>query len=64
MLRITRIDTKVAEAVAMELKAVHDLGVEIAIVVGGGNIFSRRIGIGAVIWTVRRLITSGCWQLS
>lgn len=33
------IDTKVAEAVAHELKAVHALGVEIAIVVGGGNIF-------------------------
>lgn len=33
------IDTRVAEAVAQELKAVHDLGVEIAIVVGGGNIF-------------------------
>ncbi|MDM7921666.1 MAG: UMP kinase [Pyrinomonadaceae bacterium] len=33
------IDTKVAEEVAREVKAVHDLGVEIAIVVGGGNIF-------------------------
>ena len=33
------IDTKVAEKVALELKAVHALGVEIAIVVGGGNIF-------------------------
>jgi uridylate kinase len=33
------IDVKVAEAVAKELKAVHELGVEIAIVVGGGNIF-------------------------
>lgn len=33
------IDTKVAEKVALELKAVHKLGVEIAIVVGGGNIF-------------------------
>lgn len=33
------IDTKVAEAVAKELKTVHDLGIEIAIVVGGGNIF-------------------------
>ena len=33
------IDTKVAVAVAKELKAVHDLGVEVAIVVGGGNIF-------------------------
>jgi uridylate kinase len=33
------IDTKVAEAVAGEIKAVHDLGVEIAVVIGGGNIF-------------------------
>src|SRR5687767_5305878 len=33
------IDTAVAESVAGEIKAVHDLGVEIAIVVGGGNIF-------------------------
>jgi uridylate kinase len=33
------IDTRVAEAAARELKTVHDLGIEIAIVVGGGNIF-------------------------
>ena len=33
------IDTKVAAAVAKEIKTVHDLGVEIAIVIGGGNIF-------------------------
>jgi uridylate kinase len=33
------IDTKVAESVAREVKAVHDLGVEVAVVVGGGNIF-------------------------
>lgn len=33
------IDTIVAEKVAQEIKAVHDLGVEVAIVVGGGNIF-------------------------
>ena len=33
------IDIAVAESVARELKAVHDLGTEIAIVVGGGNIF-------------------------
>lgn len=33
------IDTAVAESVAREIKAVHDLGVEVAIVVGGGNIF-------------------------
>lgn len=33
------IDTKVADSVAGELKTVYDLGIEIAIVVGGGNIF-------------------------
>jgi uridylate kinase len=33
------IDTRVAESVAREIKAVHALGVEVAIVVGGGNIF-------------------------
>jgi uridylate kinase len=33
------IDTQVAEDVASELKIVYGLGVEIAIVVGGGNIF-------------------------
>ena len=33
------IDTKVAESVAREVKTVHDLGVEIAVVIGGGNIF-------------------------
>jgi len=33
------IDVNVARSVAQELKAVHDLGVEVAVVVGGGNIF-------------------------
>lgn len=33
------VDTEVAHAVAEEVKAVHHLGVEVAIVVGGGNIF-------------------------
>ena len=33
------IDIAVAESVAREIKAIHDVGVEVAIVVGGGNIF-------------------------
>ncbi len=33
------IDVNVARTVAEELKAVHDLGVQVAVVVGGGNIF-------------------------
>lgn len=33
------VDVEVARAVAEEVKSLHELGVEIAIVVGGGNIF-------------------------
>ena len=33
------IDTEIARSVALEIKTIYDLGVEIAIVVGGGNIF-------------------------
>lgn len=33
------IDTKVAASVAQEIKALRDMNVEIAIVIGGGNIF-------------------------
>jgi uridylate kinase len=33
------IDRDVSEYVAQEVKSIHDLGVEIAVVVGGGNIF-------------------------
>lgn len=33
------IDIEMATTIALEIKAVHDLGVEIAVVVGGGNIF-------------------------
>jgi uridylate kinase len=33
------IDVNVARAVAEEVKQVHDLGIQVAVVVGGGNIF-------------------------
>ncbi|HEV8618512.1 MAG TPA: UMP kinase [Candidatus Udaeobacter sp.] len=33
------IDVNVARSVAEEIKQVHDLGIEVAVVVGGGNIF-------------------------
>src|ERR1051325_6831042 len=33
------IDVNVARSVAEELKAVHEVGVQVAVVVGGGNIF-------------------------
>ena len=40
------IDVEVARTVAEELKAVHDRGVQVAVVVGGGNIF-RGAGLAA-----------------
>jgi uridylate kinase len=33
------VDVEVARSIAQEIRAVHDLGVEVAVVVGGGNIF-------------------------
>ncbi|MBM3555115.1 MAG: UMP kinase [Alphaproteobacteria bacterium] len=33
------IDAKVIAAVAREIKSVHDLGVQVSVVIGGGNIF-------------------------
>src|SRR3979409_1521794 len=33
------IDVDIARAVAEEIKQVHDLGIQVAVVVGGGNIF-------------------------
>jgi uridylate kinase len=47
------LDPRVLELVAQEVKAVHELGVQVALVVGGGNIvrggdLSRRLGIEKV----------------
>jgi len=33
------LDVKIIDSISKEIKAVHDLGVEVAIVIGGGNIF-------------------------
>lgn len=45
------IDTKVAHSLAAEIKEVYELGVEVAIVVGGGNIFR---GVSASAGTMDR----------
>jgi uridylate kinase len=38
------IDPKTVKSIAEELKEVHDLGVEVSVVVGGGNIWRGQIG--------------------
>jgi uridylate kinase len=40
------IDIKVARSVAEEIKQVHDLGIQVAVVIGGGNIF-RGVSVSA-----------------
>jgi uridylate kinase len=40
------IDINVARSVAAEIKQVHDLGIQVAVVVGGGNIF-RGVSVSA-----------------
>lgn len=37
--QLTGIDPKIVNQIAQEVKSVHELGVQVAIVVGGGNIF-------------------------
>lgn len=55
------IDVDVARMVAEELKAVHQLGVQVAVVVGGGNIFGAFPRARAT-WIDRLPITSVCWR--
>ena len=53
------LDQATLAQIADELIDVHSLGVEIALVIGGGNIFRGRLG-GA--WTAPTPTTWGCWR--
>jgi uridylate kinase len=55
------IDVNVARSVAEELKAVHDMGVQVAVVVGGGISFEESLRVPAT-WIVRPQTTSVCWR--
>ena len=55
------ISPEIVEAIAHQIKAAHQTGLEIAIVVGGGNFWRgaalrRRVAA----WTAQRRTTSGC----
>ncbi len=39
------IDLQTAKSIAQEIKEIHDLGVQVAIVIGGGNIFRGVVGV-------------------
>ena len=53
------INEEMTRKVAKEVKEIHDLGVQVAIVVGGGNFWRGRT---RRIWTARRQTIWGCWQ--
>ena len=55
------IDPKRLSEYAKEIKKVIDKGIEVAIVIGGGNIF-RGVAGARMAWIVCKEITWECWQ--
>ncbi len=53
------IDPKVIDDLAEQIKHIVDDGVQVAITVGGGNIF-RGVAGSATAWIARRPTTSAC----
>jgi len=45
------IDPDILESVAMEIASIHELGVQVAVVIGGGNIFR---GLQSAVYGIRR----------
>jgi hypothetical protein len=50
------------QRIAQEVKSVHDLGVEICMVIGGGNIFRGLQGSARRGWNAPPPIIWGCWR--
>ena len=55
----TGFDEETIASICAGIKAAHDLGAQIGIVVGGGNFWRR--AVPAVRWTAWTLIRSACW---
>ena len=54
------IDPKVVDDLADQIAEIVRAGVQMAVVVGGGNIF-RGLAGSAEAWIARRPTTSACW---
>ena len=54
------IDPKLLKRVAMEIREVMGLGMQVAVVIGGGNIFAGRAW-RAPAWIASPAITWACW---
>ena len=60
------IDQSVFSSIARQIKEIKDLGVEVALVLGGGNIFRGQENTGSLrlwIWTGPSPIIWACWRL-
>jgi uridylate kinase len=57
------VDPEVCKFIAGQLRDVHGLGIQLALVVGGGNIF-RGLAASAKAWTAPLATTSACWPRS
>jgi uridylate kinase len=55
------INTAMLGSIVAEIKAVADLGVEVGVVIGGGNIF-RGIAGPPPAWIAPRPTTWACWR--
>ena len=57
----TGIDPAILSEVSEKIRQVYEMGVEISIVVGGGNFWRAE---AASAWTGQLLIIWGCWRQS
>ena len=55
-------DPATVEAIAAQIKRVHDRGVEIAIVLGAGNIYRGLSEARRRAWTAPPRTTWACWR--
>ena len=55
------IDVDEAESIAKRIKEVHDTGLEVAVVIGAGNLWRGNRDWNAA-WIVPPRIIWGCWQ--
>ncbi len=53
------IDIQTVQTIAKEIQEVHSLGIEIALVIGGGNLWRGEL-LQKQEWTAFRLITLEC----
>ena len=56
------LDPAMVAMVAQEIKTVHEMGVEICLVIGGGNIFRGIVGRRAGHGPRERPTTWACWR--